>query len=232
MSPRLLGRAVSHADAHGRRGFTLFDPRFPHSLVRAACRPPGEETMTRTRRILDGRPDRDAGAGGCRAGGLGGAALGFAGAGVEPDLHRHAHRDEHGELLQPPAGGDRPHRDLRRVQRHRTPLHADLRPRAGSPRRLAPGGGHRGRVHRAGRLVPVPAGGARCPATRRRWRRWATTAQYDGQSVARGNRLGHPGGPGRARLARDGWLQRDATRRSPVGPRWASGGRRPRPSDP
>ena len=84
------------------------------------------------------------------------------GAGVESDLHRHAHCDEYGELLQSAARGDRSHGDLRCVQRHRTALHTNLRPRQGPPRRVAPSGGHRCGAHGAGRPVPVPTAGAGC----------------------------------------------------------------------
>ena len=101
----------------------------------------------------------------------------FGGAGVEPGLHRHAHRDEHRELLQSTARGDRSHGDLRRVQRHRTALHPALRSRPGPPRRVAPGGGHRRGPHRPGRPVPVPAGGARRPLRGLAGRAGATTAR-------------------------------------------------------
>ena len=61
---------------------------------------------------------------------------GFGCAGLESDLYRHAHRDEYRELLEPTAQGDRSHRDLRRVQRHRTTLHANVRPRQRPRRRV------------------------------------------------------------------------------------------------
>ena len=83
-------------------------------------------------------------------------------AGLESDLHRHAHCDEYGELLQSAARGDRSHGDLRRVQRDRTALHANLRSRQGPRRLVAPSGGHRCGVHGAGRPVPVPTAGAGC----------------------------------------------------------------------
>ena len=83
------------------------------------------------------------------------------GAGLESDLHRHAHRDEYGELLESAARGDRSHRDLRRLQRHRTAVHANLRSTTAPPRRVAPSRGDRRGVHGAGRPVPVPTAGAR-----------------------------------------------------------------------
>ena len=194
-------------------------PAFPHSIVRAACWPSREGTMTRTCRILTVGLIVMLGQAGVGRTASADEPLGFAGAGVESDLHRHAHRDEHGELLQPAARGDRSHGDLRRVQRHRTALHADLRSRPRSPRRVAPSGGHRGGVHRAGRPVPVAAGGARCPlrgfagGAGRRWRRRRPVAR------AR-HRMGNLGRPGRARLARDRWLQREL----PSIHRWDRGG--------
>ena len=93
------------------------------------------------------------------------------GAGLESDLHRHAHCDEYGELLQSAARGDRSYGDLRCVQRHRTALHADLRSRQGPRRRIAPSGGRRCGVHGAGRPVPVPDSRRWMPAMRLRSRR-------------------------------------------------------------
>ncbi len=68
--------------------------------------------------------------------------------------------------------------------------------------------GHRCGTHCAGRPVPVTPGGARCQLCgvargaerRRRGRRPIARARH---------RLGHRGGAGRARLARDRWVHRD-----------------------
>ena len=77
------------------------------------------------------------------------------GTGVESDLHRHAHRDEHGELLEPAARGI-VHTAIfdayNGIERRYTPVFVHARRPA---RRLAPGGGHRRGVHRARRPVPV-----------------------------------------------------------------------------
>ena len=61
------------------------------------------------------------------------------GAGMESDLHRHAHRHEYGKLVQSSAGRDRPRLDLRRAQRYRTSLHADLRSARSGARRVEAG---------------------------------------------------------------------------------------------
>ena len=82
------------------------------------------------------------------------------GSGVESDLRRDAHRDEHGELVESAPRSDRAHGHLRCLQRDRAPLHADLRPERRRRRRaprssgsVAPSGGRRRRVHGAGRPV-------------------------------------------------------------------------------
>ena len=84
------------------------------------------------------------------------------GAGVESDLHRHAHCDQYRELLESAARGDRSHGDLRCVQRHEAALHTNFRPQPGRPRRVAPSGSRRCGLHGAGRPVPVPTAGAGC----------------------------------------------------------------------
>ena len=99
--------------------------------------------------------------------------------------------------------------------------------RASSPRRIAPSGGHRRRVHGAGRPVPIPAIGVGCQlcrvargAERARWR-WMS-----GRSLRARDRLGNGGRAGRAGLARERWFQhqlpgvRRVARRSASGGRW------------
>ena len=95
----------------------------------------------------------------------------FGGAGLESDLHRHAHCDEYGELLQSAARGDRSHGDLRRVQRHRTALHADLRSRTGRP--TARRAERRSSLRRTRRWSACSRPDRRrsMPAMRLRWRR-------------------------------------------------------------
>ena len=100
------------------------------------------------------------------------------------------------------------------IERRYTPIFVHDRP----PRRVAPGGGHRRGAHRARRPVPVPAGGARrqlCGFAGGAERRWRATAA---ESRRARHRVGDRGRPGRARLARDRWVQREPTLRSPVGP--------------
>ena len=81
-------------------------------------------------------------------------------------------------------------------------------------------------------LFPSQTAGARCQlcgfarGAERRWR------QRSAAQIARArHRLGNRGRAGRARLARDRWVQRELSCRSPAGPRSASGGRHRRRSD-
>ena len=109
------------------------------------------------------------------------------------------------------------------IERRYTPIFVHEQ---GPARRVAPGGGHRGGVHRAGRPVPVPAGGARCPlcgvaggAERRCERRHRRTTALVRDAHRARHRLGNRGRAGRARLARDRWVQREL----PAVHRWDRG---------
>ena len=62
------------------------------------------------------------------------------GAGMEPDLHRHADCDQYGKFVESTARRDRSHRDLRCLQRDRaryTPIFVDSTAPRGASRRAA-----------------------------------------------------------------------------------------------
>ena len=99
------------------------------------------------------------------------------------------------------------------IERRYTPIF--VHDRAPS-RRVAPSGGHRCGVHGAGRPVPVPTAGAGCQlcgfarGAERRLRDGGhrrTTLVRDAHRAR--HRLGNRGRAGRARLARDRWVQRE-----------------------
>ena len=147
---------------------------------------------------------------------------------VESDFRGHAHRHQHAQFVEPAPRRNRSHRDLRRLQRHRTALHADLRSYRRAARRIATGRCDRCRLHDACRLVPGASGGARravCGLAGRAW--WRGTAVNRAIEASNGEpksrrRFWHGARPtGSARRIR----------RLLAAPRLASGGRRRRPSD-
>ena len=255
MSPRPLDAAVSHsprpalASGHFRSFLGAVHPSGRRSRIpacRAACRlSDGGNAMTKTSRSVTVGVIVTVG-----LAGIGWTALGdgsrrccrrsddnrVGGAGLESDLHRHAHRHEHGELLQSAARGDRSHGDLRRLQRHRTALHADLRPRQaprGASRRAAviaaaytalvglfPSrtGGARG--HYAASLAALSDDCEAAPIARTRLVLTRSSAASHGAP-----RWRRPCWPGARTTGSAG-----AIRRSPAAPRLASGGRRRRRS--
>ena len=153
------------------------------------------------------------------------------GSGVESDLHRDARCDEHGEFVESAPRSDRSHSHLRRLQRDRAPLHADVRPERRRRRRaprssrsVAPSSGHRCRVYGAGRRCFPLGRHSWATATRLRSRRSATTAETadsHGSAASRGaHRSRRPYSPGARQTA-----SARATRRSPEERRSASGAR-------
>ena len=121
------------------------------------------------------------------------------------------------------------------IERRYTPIFVhDQAPQ----RRVAPGGGHRCGVHRAGRPVPVPTGGARCQLcgfARGAERRLRGGGHRADAGRARASSAASPGEPRWRRPCSPGARPMGsarATRRSPAGPRSASGGRRRRRSAP
>ena len=151
------------------------------------------------------------------------------GAGMEPDLHRHAHCDEY-RRTRPVSGSARSF-----TRRSSTPTTASSGATRQSsfiseprPRRVAPSGGHRCRVHGAGRPLPVPAVGAGCQLCRFARER-SSDDGGDGGRIARARaspgerRSRRPCSPGaRPMVSAPPTLRSRAARRS------ASGGRRRR----
>ena len=157
------------------------------------------------------------------------------GSGVEPDLHRDADRDEHGEFVESAPRSHRSHSHLRCLQRDQAPLHADLRPERRRQRReprssrsVAPSSSRCCRVHGARGPVSRLGRHSWVTVTRLRSRRSATmaeTADNHGSAASRGARTSRrPSSPGARQMA-----SARATRRSPEEQRSASGARsRPR----
>ena len=117
------------------------------------------------------------------------------------------------------------------------PLHADFRRPERPPQRVAPCGGHRCGVHRAGRLVPVATTGAGrqlCGIARRVDRRLRAQPLARTPPVRdRGSSAASPGEPRWRKRCSPGappMALARATRRSTAGPRSASGGRHRRRS--
>ena len=127
---------------------------------------------------------------------------------MEPDLHRHADCDEYGKFVESTARRDRPHRDLRCLQRDRATVPANLRGQHLASWRIASGRGDRCGIHRARRLLPVlvaaPTGGldARYAAS------LAALGDEARRRIARTrHRVGNGSRAGSARLAGDRRVQ-------------------------
>ena len=145
---------------------------------------------------------------------------------MESDLHRHAHRDEHAELLQSTARGDRSHGDLRRLQRHRTPLH----PRFSFTTALPHGASRRAAVIAAAYTALVGLFPSQQAALDARYEASLAALGDDGETAASRRASaasnGEPGSPRPCSPGARPMGSARATLHSPVGPRWASGGRR------
>ena len=162
------------------------------------------------------------------------------GAGLESDLHRHAHCDEYGELRESTARGDRSYGDLRCVQRHRTALHPNFRSHGRAP----DGASRRAAVIAAAYTALVGLFPSQQPALDASYAASLAALSDDcedgGQSRRRApgaravSSAASPGEPRWRRPCSPGARPMGsarATRRSPAGPRSASGGRHRRRSD-
>ena len=133
------------------------------------------------------------------------------GAGLESDLHRHAHCDEYTRT--PPVSGSG--RSFTRRSSMPTTASNGATRHSSFTMRAPRGASRRAAViaaalHRAGRPVPVATAGARCQLCG--FARGAERRSSEGSAASRatrGHRLGNRGRAGRARLARDRWVQRE-----------------------